>query len=389
MKSNSKSHYISRETRQIRGSDESPVYGPEDARYFDLGYFPEPAQGQNGIAARLAQVEAIQRRRSERDTIAYQIEARRKPGAAAGAAAGIGHNSPSKLPELFPELVPAKPYCANDLAKGLIIRSKSTALKMRHLQLNVPGIVRWIVHDLDYPCGGIYAYRDVCLPVPNIVVTNPTNGHAHGMVLLRTPVLVHSGARIGPLAYLAAIERGMARRLEADRGYVGLVAKNPFHNQWKVEWARDEPFTLHELDDSLHFTDKRPEPSISSTFGFGRNCTCFDAVRHVAYREVLDAKRAGSSESEFQDRLKSVAQSVNSKFSVPLPSSEIRAIAKSIAKWTWRKFSPEELSKRKSQLGKRGAAKRWAHHEAVEKTKPWEDTGISRSTWYRRRKICE
>jgi hypothetical protein len=60
--------------------------------------------------------------------------------------------------------------------------------------------------------------------------------------------------------------------------------------------------------------------------------TCFDKVRETAYREVLDAKRAGKSLSDIQLRLEGVALKINLHFPEALPVSEIRAIAKSVAK---------------------------------------------------------
>lgn len=36
--------------------------GPEDPRYLDLNYFPEPKQGQNGVIARFEQVAAVKGR---------------------------------------------------------------------------------------------------------------------------------------------------------------------------------------------------------------------------------------------------------------------------------------------------------------------------------------
>ena len=343
-----------------RKVDDAPVVGPVDPRYFDLRFFPEPGPGQNAIAARLAQVAAIKARELDRGTVAYQIKARTGLADSSGVDVDEAASSGGSLRDIFHRLVPTKPYCGDEIKDGLIIRRREIALTKRHVQLNAPGLARWIVHDLDYPTGGTYAYRDANLPLPNVIVINRSNGHAHGLVLLETPVATHSGGRAAPLAFHSAVERGMARRLRADPGYAGLVAKNPLHDHWSVEWLRDRPFTLHELDEYLFPTDKRAYPSTRDTFGFGRNSSCFDAVREVAYREVLEAKRAGKSVEEFRLWLETVAQQFNLQFFRPLAGSEIRSIAKSIAKWTWRNFTPERLSTRQSERGKRGAAKRWA-----------------------------
>src|SRR5262249_1073970 len=139
------------------------------------------------------------------------------------------------------------------------------------------------------------------------------------------------------------VERGIARRLSADRRYTGLIAKNPLHADWRVEWRRAEPYTLTELADWLFTRDLAPDLSPETTLGAGRNCTVFDELRKIAYQEVLSFKRNGSLD-EFRARLERVAISINMQFPVTLGFGEIRAIAKSVAKWTWRHFSVEQFS---------------------------------------------
>ena len=238
-------------------------------------------------------------------------------------------------------------------------------------------------HDIDY-AGAYFAHRDANLPEPNFIAINPANGHAHSAMLLATPVARHSASRDGPLRFFAAVERGYARRLGADRHYVGLITKNPVHPHWRVEWRRDVPYTLPELADWLFFEDMRPDKSIETTLGAGRNVTVFDELRQIAYQEVLSFKRAGAVEA-WSGRCERLAIGINQQFPVPLRYSEVRSIARSVAKWTWRHFSEQAFSQRQSQRGKRGVAKRWAGHVAERKTKPWEALGISRRTYYRRR----
>ena len=178
--------------------------------------------------------------------------------------------------------------------------------------------------------------------------------------------------------------------------------KNPVHRHWRVEWRREQPYTLPELADWLFFEDMRPDPTVETTLGAGRNCTVFDELRGIAYREVREFKRNGSVDM-FQARLEHVALGINLQFPQALkryhvaremPSvthglvfslGEVRAIAKSVARWTWRHFDDEKFRARQSFLGKRANAKRWAGHVSSEKARPWVTEGISRATWYRRR----
>src|SRR5262249_27371981 len=143
----------------------------------------------------------------------------------------------SGLWQQFPDLIPAKPYCTDFLEDGLRIKSKAAALRHRHIQLNGPSSFRWMQHDIDRP-DAYFAHRDAYLPPPNVIAINPENGHGHSAILLANPVARHSASRIAPLRLFAAVERGVARRLGADRQYTGLICKNPMHRDWRVEWRR-------------------------------------------------------------------------------------------------------------------------------------------------------
>ena len=128
----------------------------------------------------------------------------------------------------------------------------------------------------------------------------------------------------------------------------------------------------------------RPDPSVETTFGVGRNCTVFDELRAIAYREVLEFKRNGSLDT-FRARLERVALGINRQFPKALNLSEVRAIAKSVANWTWRHFSEEQFAQVQALRGARRAEQMWAGHISAEITQPWMPEGISRATWYRRR----
>jgi Replicase family/Primase C terminal 1 (PriCT-1) len=292
----------------------------------------------------------------------------------------------STLRQLFPLLLPARPYCADDLKFGLQILSRAKALEKLHIQLNGPSSFRWMCHDIDHP-HAYFAHRDAIMPQPNVIAINPRNGHGHSAVLLSCPVARHASSRIEPLRFFGAVERGIARRVGADRNYVGLVAKNPLHDRWRVEWRREEPYTLTELADWLVYDDMRPDPTVETTLGVGRNCVVFDELRTVAYREVRDFKRDCNLDV-FRVRLEHVAFGINQQFPIALGQSEVRAIAKSVANWTWRHFTEEKFSQKQALRGARRAAQMWAGHTSTESTKPWLAEDISRATWYRRRRAA-
>jgi hypothetical protein len=236
--------------------------------------------------------------------------------------------------------------------------------------MNGPASFAWMLHDID-KSGAWSAHEEADLPMPTFVAINPENGHAHSGYLLTTPVARHNAARIKPLRYFADIERGIGRRLGADRRYTGLIAKNPWHPAWRTDWRRPVPYDLDELNDSLTASDKRPDPTIQETLGAGRNCTVFDDLRHVAYREVVAFKRSGTFDG-WRQRLENVALGINLQFACPLGFAEVRGIAKSVAKWTWRHFDVPTFVAIQAKRGAKRAVKlnadRWTGHLTPEAT---------------------
>lgn len=65
--------------------------------------------------------------------------------------------------------------------------------------------------------------------LPNAVVENPANGHAHAVWALSEPVTRTEYAARKPLAYAAAVTEGLRRSVDGDAAYSGLITKNPEH----------------------------------------------------------------------------------------------------------------------------------------------------------------
>ena len=225
--------HTSTEPRAVRSL---VVSGPEDPRYFDLTYFPEARTGQNWIDARLEQTSAIEARVSKTrqsqagGTITISdnsaFHRRGRWGGTDGTGKYSGPDRNRRLADDFDKLIPLRPFCADDLADGLQIRKREIAVQKKHIQLNGPTAYRWLVHDIDR-ADAYFAHRDAVLAEPNFIAINRDNGHAHTAALLAVPVAKHQNARLEPLRYFAAVERGYTRRLAADRGYAGLIVKNP------------------------------------------------------------------------------------------------------------------------------------------------------------------
>lgn len=283
--------------------------------------------------------------------------------------------------DLF-ESLPHKPYCTDELGVTYI-RPKSSAIKKKYLQVNQPKLVTYLVFDIDRQ-GGVLSWYDNDLPAPYWTSKNPENGHAHIAYRLKVPFCTSDIAHSEPIRYAAAIQSAMTERLKADRGFAGLLTKNPLHPHWKNEFWTEYEYTLDELAD---FLDLKGHPLRGSeTSGLGRNCELFDNTRQWAYRAIREYW-APNYKRKWNAAVYDKVESTNSQFNVPLPISEVKAIAKSIANWTYREFTPEKFRQSQAKKGAKGgkASKRKSVASSERTLKPWEDLGISRPTYYRRK----
>jgi len=225
--------------------------------------------------------------------------------------------------------MPKKPYCSNNLKKGLEVVGRDIALRKKFVQINSPAHnCQALIFDVDDKYA-VDKWQDSNVSMPTIITKNKRNGHAHYIYLLKNPVAIHNHAHFKPVRYMAAIERGYIRRLGADRGYSGLITRNPLKHPII---DNGKLYSLSELDACLDFEDKRRwEDAERLESGIGRNVTMFDSVRFWAYRHVLEFQ----SVTMFGKAVVSQCELINSGFRHPLPFSEIKSTAKSITKWVW------------------------------------------------------
>jgi len=296
--------------------------------------------------------------------------------------------------DLFPEeSLPRKPWCADDLSFGLKVRPLSTAIRMRYIQHNRPGMTAFLAFDIDRTDAGA-AWMDSNAPAPNLIVKNPANGHAHYLYALEAPVCTTSNARLKPLQWLASIERTIANELGADLGYAGLVMKNPLSTSWQTIAVETKPYSLERLASGLDLLS----PANGKTreiSGLGRNCEIFDLLRFWAYKAVASYWKPNGHEAWFS-AVRERAHSYNT-FSNPLDGKEVDQISKSVGKWVWKHFSPSarrdliERTHTPDLQSKRGKLKGKALREkGLELLKVGhsvaqviEETGASQATVYR------
>ena len=187
--------------------------------------------------------------------------------------------------QLFSSTLPKKPYYTDDLTNGLNIAKAEIARKAKYIQHNGPTHMLWLAFDIDRQ-GASIDWSDRGAPAPNITVKNPENGHAHALYGLATAVRTAPDGRIAPLRYAAAVENALCELLEADRGYSGLIVKNPLNKHWQVAEWHTEPYELGELADYLDLKTPAQKKKVVADYGLGRNCTLFEELRNWSYRAI-------------------------------------------------------------------------------------------------------
>jgi hypothetical protein len=87
--------------------------------------------------------------------------------------------------------------------------------------------------------------------------------------------------------------------------------------------------------------------------GLGRNCTVFEVVRKLAYSTVREYWLPGGGPAFAAAVLNLVLIANHTEIGNPMQESECRAIARSISKWTWERFTPTKFRAIQSARGGR------------------------------------
>lgn len=285
--------------------------------------------------------------------------------------------------------VPKFPYCSNDLATGCYKLPKDQAKEHRYIQANGK-YHHVIIVDCDYE-DSFFAPEENIYYEPNFSIVNNDNQHTHHGYLI-TPVKINDWERTKPMKMLGKIQLGITRRLKGDLGFTHFLSKTLHHKTWRTEMRSPFPYTLTELIGKLDPEDLRPVAKFEEEIGLGRNCATFNKVRKWSYRAVL-------AHAHYDEWLAAVSQKVvehNYSFLTPMLPTECAGLARSIAKWTWGRFSKERFSEIQSARGSlKGARLRGAllptvvelKAEGLTQREISDHTGISQQTisnWLKR-----
>ena len=260
----------------------------------------------------------------------------------------------SEVLETFKQRLPSHLFATDDFALGLRFYEKAKALEKAIIQANAKHSITWLVFDVDTSTAST-DWLDRQVPPPNIMCVNPTNGHGHYYYGLKVPVHNYNHASDKAKKYLAYIDNSLTHTLDADPGYAKLLSKNPLNKKWLTEILNTDLYELAELETGFNVKiDYRKKPE---SIGYGRNCILFERVRRWAYKERRSYNTYFNYDF-FYHAVLSRALQCNTEFNPPLPHSEVRATAKSIAKWTWENMSQEGFKQWQSRQGKKSGEAR-------------------------------
>ena len=284
--------------------------------------------------------------------------------------------------------LPLWPLASDDLRRGIYRESRADALQRRYIEANPKALSNLLVVDIDHSDARLRVQWERQGWYPNALVENPSNGHAHAVWALQEPITRTSYAKRKPLAFAAAVTEGLRRSVDGDKGYSGLMTKNPDHAAWDAHWMTDRLYSLRELQERLEDIGSMPPPSWKRTrrrnpVGLGRNCDIFESARTWAYRlaRQIRQRHEHATDEDSRDLLAGIAEHVtelNISYTEPLPNSETRSISKSIHGWITTHFdgwidsrlvSTATFSTIQSARGhKSGQSRRTAHSKANRQT---------------------
>ncbi|MFX4944759.1 replication initiation protein [Acinetobacter baumannii] len=288
--------------------------------------------------------------------------------------------------------LPRKPWCTDIKGTKLLVRPKEIAINYNYIQLNSPYYQKYLILDLDYEHSlAEILFSRVGIPLPNFVTANFQGGRSHIVFELEEPIYKTNASKQKIIAFAQAIIIRLQELFDADLGYSGTLTKNPASPNWRVTELRKKPYSLYELAEKIDLPRKdysKRKISADEAIGLGRNCYVFYTACPFAYQEIRAYR--GKTYRQWEMAMINHCVSLNENLSEPMTYREVLCIAKSISRFCWKNdaYCYQEFIDRQRRKGAIGGkkSKRTAKIDSDRSTKPWEELGISRKTYYRDRK---
>lgn len=250
---------------------------------------------------------------------------------------------------------PHYPLATNSFDHGFYPREREVAIGMRFVQTSAPTYQNLMILDFDSPTASwdikSLVWDEGKLPEPSFVTVNPASNHAHAGWFIEGAVSTPTARK-----YFDDTFKKYKKHSGSDGLYTGQTMRNPLHSWQQTEWLSDHLYSLKELNEVVKDVKLSTNAANTHTPGEGRNAFIFDELRAWAYgnrRHYTDS---------FEVWLEAV---IERSFAVngetfpenPLPSSELAAISRSVARYVWnmKEFTPEGFSERQRQVSARKA----------------------------------
>ena len=234
----------------------------------------------------------------------------------------------------------------------MFITNLEKAIKNKYIQYNQPNSLAFMVFDLDYK-KAILAHEKADVLTPSFYVVDKNKTTAHCCYVLENPVHRNEHSKQSPQRLFATIEEVYGERLKADPGYSGLIMKSPWFEQEHHFYAPEETPTTVNLWEMAEFIDfgkynaqqakKRATAratALEDAYSESRNVMVFDMLRKWAYSEIRNYWQTDYKQWEKAcfEQIQRIWAGVSVKYdkSHPYLISEMKASAKSVAKWTWK-----------------------------------------------------
>lgn len=264
-----------------------------------------------------------------------------------------------------------KPLCSDAKTGPYRHRKRQHALEHAYIESN-PLVMRGlVVTDRDVTDTDLAA--DLAdLPAPTYTALNPHTGSGHIVYGLKRPVCLTDAARRRPVNLLARIEHGLNTVLDGDASYGGNITKNPLNAAHVTLWG-EALYSLGELATALDEinalpTAGNPRKNVQTSV-VGRNVSVFDITRKWSYSAIR--KHWHAPITEWERAVFTHAHEVNETIIAndftagPLGYPEVASVARSIARWTWRNFTPKDFQQRQANIARKGGAKRRAEQQSI------------------------